>query len=337
MPRLINIAKSQGSPVYVDPSDITAVMTSPEKNEVTLFNSKGQLLHMSCAHWDVDFQDVVDKIAQAGKQLFGFTARWPEGQDSFRDYTYYIAPEAVNFITTSKPSVQGVQGVIIGVKGYGRVESYGTTPQELDELLATMRAAKPMKEFTPDIAMARWSNPDRLCIDFNAVTRIVDDKHMGIDVSFDEFDRRLDVHTPMLDINDLVTQEEAEAAQAGGQESLSRLFWVEGTRRQKELERQARQKLAEEIAAANGTLTHVPVPGQSVYLRPEESGFVYSFESDEEFILLVGTQKTARNPYPDDLKIYFKTKEDRQRAFDVLNSANDERPGKATPKPSPAR
>jgi len=170
---LVNIAKDDTKPLFVDPSKITAIQVlnaDATGNElaVILYNDKDRFLTGSLKDLNLDVADMVKKLTDNGAQLLPLTMH-SEG----KEYPNFIAPKAVTFATISQPEKDGKAGAIIGVKGAGRIETWdGAAQTEIDNLIQAVRNAKPLFEYNPEIAYARWGSPAKLYIDPASVTRM---------------------------------------------------------------------------------------------------------------------------------------------------------------------
>ena len=86
MAALLNISKTNDKPLYIDPSDITALEVDPEAGELRLYNSKDLLLWIKASDWNVDAADIVQKLSDNGTPLVCFPARC-EG----KEYPHFVS------------------------------------------------------------------------------------------------------------------------------------------------------------------------------------------------------------------------------------------------------
>jgi hypothetical protein len=262
-----------------------------------------------------------------------------------KEYAHYVAPKAVTFATVSQPGKDGRIGAIVGVRGVGREESNGLEPQELQALLDAVKAAgTTMLEFKPEEAHARWCSAAALYIDPLSVREIRDDGSQ-VNVYF-EASGSLDVQTRTYDgkdserlnvlLNELWDKRQDEFKDLNA-------CYREAQRLQKIEEDRTRISIAESIAALNPTLTRVPQTGRAVYVHPEDFAYV-TFYTDEKpdaapeykYSMSLERQKTANNPYPEGVRLYFNSVAARAEAFEALQGDALQKPAaKKLPPPAP--
>ncbi len=314
---LLNIAKTDAQPLYIDPSDVTAIHVWPEKGEMELFNSKGRLLFIGLESWNVDVADVVKKLADNGTQLVSLPSRHRKDKGGFEEYPQYIAPSAVTFATITEKGKDGKIGVIVGVKGVGREESYGTTPAEFDALLKAVRAVKPMLEYAPEEAHARWYNPAALYIDPKSVTQVRDSGFTRqIDVIFEQ-SGSLDIQIKEgTDVNIIANKIYDHKDETSDLQTIFR----EAHRRKDDEEKQSRIKFASDLAAANGTLINISSADRAVHIRREDIGYLsFHEERDGKFVLTINVPEGATRQ--DHINLYFETAAEREKTVKTLNAA----------------
>ncbi len=321
MSNLLNIAKDDTKPLYIDPSDVTGVQFHVEsgKQTISIHNPDGQLLWMDMAQWNIEAADVIDKLRNAGVPLVHFPVRWPGDNDTYKEYDHYINPHAVTFATVTEVTKAGHLGAIVGVRGVGWEESYNTKLEELAELLAAVRAVKSLKEYGPDVAHARWYNAAGLYIDPKSVSRIVDSGHGQIDVSFDG-SGSLDVQVKQADVNDIVN--DMPDFKPIDENNLREIF-NEAHRRKEEADKAARFSFSNDLAAANGNLISIPSSTVATHISREDIGWV-SLSDDREGkqkILYIQPQKTPANQYPQAVRLWF---DDANEAVSALKALSDQ-------------
>jgi len=318
----INIAKDDQKPLFVDASDITGVhfhTGEKGKQELTLYNGTGQMMWIGTEGWNVDAKDAVEKLRAAGVPLLALPVRWPDRDDKFKEYEHYINPEAVTFMTVSEPGKDGLYGTIVGVRGIGREESYGTTQEELDALVNTVSAVKNLQHYAPDIAHSRWSRASALYIDPASVTQVRDDGYQ-VNVYFTA-SGSLDVQVTRSDVNKV-----ANEIYQGGKDTrdLNEIF-AEAHDRVKKADIAARADFANKVASVNTSMIRLETEDRTCYINRALISYI-SFHDDERSgnkSMHLHSQKTQSNPYPDDIGFYFKTDEDRRAAFESLQKQLD--------------
>ncbi|MBI1214303.1 MAG: hypothetical protein GC185_00625 [Alphaproteobacteria bacterium] len=327
---LFNIAKTEENPLYIDASDITALHVDAEKEELRIFNGKGELLWINSAQRDVEVEDLLARLAQKGDSFVPFPVRDEGG----KEYMHHVSPAAVTFITVSKPAKDGNLGVIAGVRGVGREETWsgGMTQAEFDTLLKAVRKAKPVMEYAPEDAYSRWAAAAALYIDPKSVTQLQDQGSQVI-VNF-ESSGSLDVQVKEIGIEpflppDYVRGEQSERNKQQFNMAFGKLMAYQNSI--KDEMKQARFDFAAQIAAANDKLIAVPSQDRAIYISKEDVANV-SFAQDDDrgsFYLGINPQKSADNPYASGLTVMFKSAAERKKAFDALD--------KAVSAPAPAR
>lgn len=318
MKNLINIATEEQS-FFIDPVSVTALFTNSKEGALTVYNEKGVLLWINYKSYKVDPDKLLEKLAKAGNPLISLPAR-----ESGKEYPYYIAPSAVMYATVTTVTAEGDMGAIIGIKGAGRHESYGTKPEEFQALLGGMKAAgKTMLEYMPDVAYARWYDAAMLYIDPAAITSIRDDG-LQLNIYFGDSD--------LLDVQVKLSQEKKQQIH----DTLIGPFTKESSlnstvdllkvvpRALHEEESQARRNVAAAIAAANRAL--IPVTNtlhRGVYVRPEDVNYVTFYDDKKDtrpegkYEMRLHRQK-AGSTYHDTLNVYFNSAAARTESFEAL-------------------
>lgn len=327
----VNIASDE-KPLVVDAAAITGFQVYPDKKELSLYNEKGQLLWINYESFQVDPDKIAGKLAAAGSPLVYFPLRYED-----KEYVHYIAPSAVTFATVTEPDKDGKIGAIVGVKGLGREESYGTKPEELQALLDAVGASgKKLLKFEPEEAHARWYNPAALYIDPATVTEIRDDGHQ-VNVYFDG-SGSLDVQTRSHSDKQSERENELLNEYWNSREKYDDIkelkdAWRKAQSAVKAEETAARQSFANAVAAANGNLVKVPNESRALYIRPGNFDYISFYDDDRKdtspefkYLMTLQRQKTADNPYPEGLRAYFKTAAERAEAYAELTGTEPAKP-----------
>lgn len=353
MAQLLNLARSDDRPLFVDPLSITAVHVCGDAQEqLTIFNDNGLLLWIDFREWGVDPALLVDKLEAAGNPLVPFPLRTSGGSSLDAGINlHYIAPRAVAFATVTPVSDNGTLGAIIGVKGVGRDESYNIRPEEFQALLGGMKAAgKTLVRYEPDIAYSRWPNAAALYIDPAAVQEIRDDGSQvnvrfdgigSIDIqtrgrSRDEAER---VNSQVFSLLDRHGMQTAGATQSPYKDLHD--IWAEAQRIVKADKDDARIRFAEGIAQAHGGLTRIINVREAVFVRPDDFTYVTFRDEDCEggtpeyrYIMMLNRQRTQDDPYPEAVRLCFNSAAKRAESFAALTGGGVKpAPGRKPPAP----
>lgn len=322
MKNIINISTSDDKARFIDALSVTGIHVYPDKDEMTIFNANGRVQYVNTKSVEVDTGALLQKLAAAGNPLVSLPLRHED-----KEYPHFVSPAAVTFATVTEVGKDGKQGVIVGVRGVGWEESYGTKPEELAALLDAVRGTgKTLLEFNPEQAHARWYNAAALYIDPAAVREIRDDG-MQVNVLFEgsgSLDVQTDDHTYSGNReNELLNK----LWKDGGQKPDADLNALarEARRLIKEEEETKRADFALVIAAANGTLTQLTGTNRAIYIHPEEFTAITFHTQDRENPVRYGMslerQKTDNNPYPESVRAYFNSAAEREASFKALVSS----------------
>lgn len=337
---LINIAKDDSKPLYVESRDITAIHTNiSEKGvpEIAIYTAKGQLLYAAAPSMNLDAGIMVEKLRAAGVPLVDLPVRWPAANDTLKEYGHFINAEAVTFATVSQKDKDGRYGTIVGVKGIGREESYGTTQEELDALIAAVKAVKQFDVYGPETVTSRWHQASALYIDPAAVTQVQEDP-IQVNVHF-EGSGALDIQVPDVDPNKRLN----ELANDNPQQRSLDFLYAQARREAEAAERKLRGEFARAVARGGRNMIEIPAPGPLLFLNRDNMA-VISFADDartgDKYIGL-RAQKTAENPYTNSVTLVFKTAAERLACFEKLREKLEApaavktpaKPKKASPQP----
>ncbi len=340
MSKLLNIAKTDENPLYIDPSEVTALHVDRAKEELHLFNGSGELLWIKYKDWGVDVDEALQKLEQNGTPMVCFPVRVKEDG---REFLNYISPKAVAYITVSEPAKDGTVGVIAGVKGVGREETWtgGMTEAEFETIRDAVKSAKNLLEYAPEDAYSRWSSAAALYIDPQSVTRI-EDQGSQLIVGF-EGAGGLDVQIKEVSIKpflspDYVAGDDSPENRRLFNLAFQNLMAYQNQESVKAEQKQARFDFSADITAANKRLINVSSNESANYICKEDVGYV-SLRDDAQngtFSININTQKNAGNPYGASLSLRFKSAAERKKAFETLDKALSAKPPKP-PKSSPGR
>lgn len=307
MKNLINITTSSENPTFADATSITAIQIQPKGGVMSIYTEKGLLFGLEMKRWNVDADDLLQKLAAAGNPLTALPMRH-NGQE----YPHFIAPAAVTFATITTANEDGTQGIIAGVRGLGWEENYEAKPEEVTTFLDAVRASgTQLMAFAPSEAYARWSNAAALYIDPASVTEMRDDGGQ-LNVAF---------------------------AASGTLDIQTERYSASAPRRTRDEEHIARADLAAKIADANGTLTKIPGASRAVYIQPEEFTAIRFHTADDsaanKYSMMLERPKAADNPYREAVRVSFNTASAREAAFNAVLSAAQTPTAKKAKPPQP--
>lgn len=333
MSSLINIAKDDTKPVYVDVSEITSFAYDPSRTEMSIYNTKGQLMYINYESFNIDPADLLEKLTQAGNKMLYFPTRYED-----KEHQQYVSPAAVTFATLTEIGKDNEQGAIVGIRGYGRIETYKAKPEEVEALLkAAAESGIELQKYTPDVVHSRWYNASALYIDPKAVTQIKDTGYGQIDVSFRD--------SGSLDIQagrDSSKRNQAVAdianrlwnANRDAYPTLNDVFKA-AENEVKAAEDKLREDFITKITSNNATLVKVPGTQYALYLTPEKYAYIgfHDFERDGKtsYSMTLSRQKTPANQYLESINLYFNSAAARKTAFETIRKAV-EKPAKGQAK-----
>ncbi len=310
MTAFINIAQNDSNPLYVDPASITAIYQDMQYDRLQLFNEDGVFWNGK-AGGKLDPDYIVQTMQNHGHALASFPVRWRHDKDS----TFYVAPHAVTYATIGKADEEGTLGAIFGVKGVVRKETERVTLVELEPVLDAVRRVKPLLHYAPEKASAYWHTPVALYVDPQAVTRI-QEYGTELKVNFNKSaDLRIETPREMsFKVIDRLSFEARATMQA--------------------LEKQVMQTFARELATANGKLLSVEFAESAFHTRYEDIEYMefVDHKDDDAFKLWLQMKKATGAQNTEDVVLRYKTREDRLKSFEALNST---KPGVMT-QPAPA-
>ena len=319
---LVNIAKDDTKPLFIDASDITALQIVEAGKEIIIYNGQGRLLHAGVQDWNLDVADVVSKLENSGAPLLPFTT---SHQD--KTYSFYIAPSAVTYATVTLPGKDGTVGAIVGVRGMGRAETWdgGMAQGEFDNLIAAVRKTKTLFEYKPEVAYSRWYNPAVLYIDPASVVRMRGSfNYDQIDVSFDN-SGSLDVQVAYHNQFDPKTSFEQKAVDiyndkkyTGPHKGMAAINDILEQLRKEAF--QTRVDFVGKIAAANSDLLDISTQTQAAFLMSEDIGMVSFYEARDSNApgLYIRSQEKQGGSLGETFSLEFNTAAERESTLAVL-------------------
>lgn len=325
MPTLMNISGDDANQVILDAEKIS-VVTSYDSGKIYVMYDSAPVVAFDPAEkntWKIDLPLLLKTMEEKGLPLVSFPIR-----HDGRKVDAWISPRHVSYITTSAPDENdGMMGAIVGLKNYGRHETYGVTKAELNTLIdAVEKSGKTLMSFTPNEAHARWMRADRLLIDAQEITVIYGDgSRTQLNTGFGNAGS-LDIQTPDRAENSLTLTPEQSEALKTGQKTEEAILW-ECERRREEETRKERLTLAQKLADAHGSLTALSEGNIPVFLNPATIWRASTYDETDpkrqngkgyNYRLSLEIFSGEKEKYPTHISVYFKTTAARQTAIETL-------------------
>lgn len=265
MSDFIKLPSASGG-MFLDISGVKGLGLQKHGDQEVLVIYAEERIQLDYKSWKIDLDVLRDELSKHGKNFIPFEMR--VGQEPLQ---FYFPADAVVYATIVEDKQEDNLGVIMGVRGIGRIESYGVTHAEWKDLSDELnKVGKVLNHYGPDVASARWHNATALYIDPKAITRIRDDGYQ-VNVTFGDTDM-LDIQTPRMPYGltalDLV--KEGMEPEAALQEMLSLKLQEENSRR----------NFAQALADAHGGLTQMPSEKFKIFIQPEEVRKIYTHDKD---------------------------------------------------------
>jgi|GEM_PF-2098228 len=325
MGKFINIGAGKRTPMLMDIENISVIVEQIEKQDkedaVSIgFHDleQGRFLVVDTQNWELETDKVVSKIKRAGTDLFELPFYWGDGQKIGR---YFINPALVQSIIVSGPREKEGEpepyvGLLVDVKGYGRVETYKAPVSEVHAFVKAVRVENPhMMCFYSEQVSTRWGSEGYTMIDPTEI-RSVFPNGWDMDIKFND-GMRLDFS---LDNNGKVsaacddylnrlakriqgngTSADLKAAVGGDLENLRP--------RLNKFEEKYRRTLREDFAAA--VTAHVPdiVKIQNAsdvyYTKLDRVSWLHN--SDDR--IAIHFRKVASEQFGDDMVVHFESQQ----------------------------
>lgn len=196
MPHFVNIATNGKKPLLIDADSISVVkeVDAKKKGETTLSFSSNEehgFLYIDKEFWNVDTDNCIRQLSNAGEELFAFPYIWGDGETPGGKTMgrFFVNPAAFNYIITSEPSIEEgdteeTVAMLLGVDGYGLVESYGVPVKTVEKFMDLVKAQKPdLVRINPDEATARFYKPGYVIYDPQKIIRIYPNSY-DLDIRF---------------------------------------------------------------------------------------------------------------------------------------------------------
>lgn len=317
MTHLINIA-ADGQPArLVDRDDIVMIMAAADGIG---FFSRTQGLFLRLPADGDTAERTAALLEAAGIPQIRFPVRWPDsqaGEDKLSS-TCFVRADAVCYITTSVfVPPQGSEtaekcAMLLGVDGYGRLESSAVTRAEDAAIRAAARAASPgMVEILPATARARFYQPGSTLYNPALIDRLYGDGAHQVQVVFSVSDR-LDFSLPDVDdqeISDAVFRDYASAT------PVEQVKAFQAARR--DAENTLARTFAAAVAAGAPQLREIEGPIYPFYIRPDTIAAVFAHDGPSLNIL---SRKAAGEPYNENSVLHFETPAARDDAIARLTA-----------------
>ncbi len=173
MAQFVNVAAADQSPVYIDATQLTAIIRQGEANYC--FTPEGHF-----AIQQSDLAVLAATLKQAGHELLVLQGLTPNDNPE----TLLVAANAIAFASVSQVSKDGNVGVIFGIKGMGHRDLSMPESAWYAILSVLQNSDRPLFSYTHEQAYARWTRPQELHIYPDSITCIRGDgrgKQLNVD------------------------------------------------------------------------------------------------------------------------------------------------------------
>lgn len=338
MANFINLAEAGKPEILIDADSVHMIEYRDDTMGATFGNNKGVTL------WSKEqgvfatvpaenpgaAQKIVDKICRNKTQNWiKFPVRWPDSntnENTLRSVCY-VDPATFTYAITSVPSednnnkIGASRAILLGVEGYGRLESTAVTAGEERNMLATIQNANTgLVLVDPVDASARFYNPGYTLYNPAKVDRIYGDG-VQINVIFMQKDRvdftlnkTPQAQQPKLDVNKHFQQllasgiDEQEAT-----ENVQKLINDRAIEKE-EIINKAMNDFARAVAAECPQLDELENASYPVFLRFNDVSSLYTHDDGE--VITIHYRKTKQDQYGESQNIYFKNRADLQKALE---------------------
>ncbi len=326
MAKFINLRDPEQRQLVMNVETMAVLVENTEKhceddhNTLTFYDlEQGQFLHINTESWEISADDAVNKIKQAGTDLFALPYFWGDDREVGR---YFVNPSLVQSIIISDERVDEGDpephvGLLADVKGYGRVESYKVPVSVAKAFVRTVESVNPnLIRFNAEDISSRWGPEGYTIIDPTQVRSVFPNGY-NMDITFRDGAR--------LDFNLDWNGEQTAAAKHNYMNRLIRRIQGNGTEddlmrtvggdinnlypRLSKFEDRMRRKLREDFAAA-------VVAGNTDLIRIENAEDVYYTATDRiswvqggEDVITIHFHKAAGERYADRMTVHFETEE----------------------------
>lgn len=334
MGSLINIREENQRPLQINTEGFSVLVEhfddqERQSKQSLLFYSEGQgqFLHAANESWEINTDHVVKQFKEADVSLFEIPFYWGDQKEIGR---YFVNPELVQSIIvsgerTSEGETEPHVGLLVDVRGYGRVETYKVPVSVVDELVKTVEAHNPnLMHFSPEDASTRWGPEGYTIIDTTQI-RNISPNGWDMDIHFKN-GARLDFHLDRGDkvneasneyLNRLIkkirgngTQDDLLQAVGG---NLNNLLPRIG-KFQERYRYKLRESFAQAVAAKAPDLVKIENATNVYYTTLDQIKWI---NTHDEALSLEFT-KSALQSYNDSLSIYFKTEEDARKGLEDI-------------------
>lgn len=315
MPHFANIA-ADGKPACIVDLDDVLLVNDLEENVTLVSRTQGQFAGLKKE--DGAAERIAALMEAAGIPMIRFPVRWPDnetGENTFR-FNQFARADAFSYATTSVFETQkdGTEqcGMLMGVDGYGRLESTGVTREEEAEILAKAQAANTgLRRIDPEEAHARFYAPGYTLYDPAKINRIYADS-CQVNVIFSGQDR-LDFSTPETDMNRILTIMRTEKPGITDEEIMQGFYQA-----RERINTGLRATFARAVAAQAPQLLEIEGSKQAYYTRPDTVGVIYV--GDKNDVMTIFYRKTAAQSYAEHEHVRFETPEQMQAAMAKLTA-----------------
>lgn len=349
MTNLISFGEEGKPEILIDADSIQMIEFCDDTMGPTFGDSKGITL------WSKEsgvFARLDAKDASAADEIIGkicgrkaeswvkFPVRWPDSdtnENTLRSVCY-IDPTTFTYAITSVPSecnnekIGPTRAILLGVDGYGRLESTAVTAEEERAMLDAIKTANQhLIEVPPSEASARFYNPGYTLYDPAKVNRIYGDG-IQVNVIFNQRDRVdftlrhvLKAQTgPKADIN-----EHMQRMLADGKDEEAAMRAIEELLRDQKKQKEAREQtvrndFARAVAAKCPHLNEIENASYPVFMRFNNIASIYAH--DDGKAITVHYRKTKGEQYDETQNVYFTEADALKKALEKLKS-NPPHPG----------
>lgn len=329
MTTLIQFGDRKDNIRYLDAEIISTIEIYQSHGEggFRISSTKGTIYDIDAKRWGVELEDVLKKLEDAGYPLVALP-----GKHGDRPYDVYVSPRAVVAIDTSAVSKTGLQGANIHMAGVGYLETTGSKAEDIDALVAAVRATgKSLITLTASPAQLKtnWYEAGNVYIEPSTIRRINQTRSM-LELHFE--------NAPMLRLEQPYErdgqhiEEVVRISNAGDKRELRDIFLEVSARHTAERQQSLETATQQFIAAAQG-LTHIPAPAQHVYLRPTDFNEAALWKAQDGKLILSLTPHRPRDGFPEPVRLYYNNEAEREAGLAAFTGKKPAAPKAPQPKP----
>ncbi len=325
MGQYINIRLSDDNPLYINTEDLSAIVIQKqnhdgEEKELMAIHSGGeQVLLADMKLWEIDPISFVSKIFKNDETVCALPFVWGDGKDIG---TYYVNPKKVQSIIVSgtyqkdderEPHV----GLLVDVKGYGRVETYRVPVSAVNAFVEAVEKVNPnLMRFESEDISTRWPGDDGYTIIDPTEIRNIYPNGWYMDISFKD-GIRLDFHLDQqkkvdkarkVYLNKLMKRIQGDGPEDVLYEALDGNLNNLLPRAEKYAERcrrKLRENFAKAVAAKVPDIVEIKGAKDVYYTRLDDITYMNATKK----ALSIQFKKVAGQRYGDDMAVWYDDKE----------------------------